>query len=85
MQNNEISNQLNDLLESFSRLNEKEQIRRIEEKIKTLILIFNAFNDNKELLLAETTDDGNGGINLVQIFNLLCCLEEEIAKTISMK
>ena len=80
-----MQQELDNLLEAFSKLRDEEQIKEVEEKIKTLIGLFNEFNENKELLLASTEDKKDENANLTKTFNLLCCLEEEIAKFLENK
>ena len=52
----------------------------MKEKIKVLIGVLNNFNDNKDLLLASTSDKEDENANYTNIFNLICCLEDEIGK-----
>lgn len=77
-----MNTELNNLVEAFSKLPDDEQLREIEEKVKVLIGILNNFNDNKDLLLASTSDKD---VNYTNIFNLICCLEDEIGKLLESR
>ena len=78
-----MNTELNNLVEAFSKLSDEEQVKEIEEKIKTLIGVLNQFNENKELLLVPTEDKQDADVNYTNIFNLLCCLEEEVGKLLN--
>ena len=83
MKNNN-NNLLNELVKSFSELKYDEQVNEIENKIKALIAVFNELNDDKELSLVSSKNIVNDS-DLTEIFNLLCCLEEEVAKLLLEK
>ena len=80
-----MNTELNNLVEAFSKLPDDEQLREIEEKIKVLIGVLNNFNENKDLLLASTSDKKDENANYTKIFNLICCLEDEIGKLLESR
>ena len=80
-----MNTELNNLVEAFSKLPDDEQLREIEEKVKVLIGVLNNFNDNKELLLVSTLDKKDENVNYTNIFNLICCLEDEIGKLLESR
>ena len=75
-----LNNELNNLLKYFSELPDEEQIEEIENKIKTIIIILNIVNQDKNLLLTSTNNIEDNDANLTKIFIILCYLEEEIGK-----
>ena len=75
--NEEKNKELKNLVDSFSKLSTEEQVDEIEKELKTLIAIINSLNKS-ELSLVSATPYDNGGTNLVQVYSLICSLEEEI-------
>lgn len=69
---------LNELLDEFSKLDEKSQKSEIDSKLKEMLVMINTLNDNTELLLGSYTDDSK--LQLTRTYSLICALENEIGK-----
>lgn len=69
---------LNELLDEFSKLDEKSQKSEIDSKLKEMLVMINTLNDNTELLLGSYTDDSE--LQLTRTYSLICALENEIGK-----
>lgn len=69
---------LNELLDEFSKLDEKSQKLEIDSKLKEMLVMINTLNGNTELLLGSYTDDSK--LQLTRTYSLICALENEIGK-----